>query len=155
MTSGGARARSGPPPDPKAIRNGRAGADWIHLPAKGRTAEAPPWALTRATKRELALWAQLWATPQALMWEANGQELEVALYIRSLREAERAGASTSLRNLVLRQQTNLGLNQPGLAYNHWIISDSSPEDAAAPARARSAVVSTARDRLLRLVTDAS
>src|SRR6185369_16424302 len=135
MPSGGARARSGPPPDPKSIRNGRAGADWIHLPSSGRKGEPPAWPFPRPTKREKALWADLWKTPQALMWEANGQELEVALYVRQLREAEQPGAAAAMRTLVLRQLENLGLSQPGLARNHWIISDSSapePRPAAPP-----------------------
>lgn len=59
MPSGGARARSGPPPQRDAIRNGRAGADWIRLPASGREGEPPPFPLPRSTRRERELWASL------------------------------------------------------------------------------------------------
>lgn len=121
MTSGGARARSGPPPDRNAIRNGRSGADWIRLPASGRQGDPPPWPLPKKTRREGQLWAELWRRPQALMWEAKGQELQVALYARSLREAERAGASVASRTLLLRQEEYLGLSEPGLARNRWVI----------------------------------
>lgn len=55
------------------------------------------------------------------MWEAKGQELQVALYARSLREAERPGASVAARTLLLRQEEYLGLSEPGLARNHWVI----------------------------------
>lgn len=127
MSSGGARARSGPAPDRLAIRNGRAGADWIRLPAAGRTGETPDFPLPRPTKRERALWAIEWARPQALMWEANGQELEVALYVRTIRESELPGAKVALRTLLVRMQEHLGLSQPGLARNHWIIDAGGPE----------------------------
>jgi hypothetical protein len=110
-----------------SIRNGRAGADWIRLPASGRKGDPPAFPLNRPTKRELALWAQEWTRPQAIMWEANGQELEVALYIRSLVAAEKSKATAGQRTLILRQQEYLGLSQPGLARNHWIIDAGQPE----------------------------
>lgn len=148
MTSGGARARSGPPPDPKALRNGRAGADWIHLPSTGRKGEPPPFPLLRPTKRELELWARLWATPQALMWEIGGQEVEVAMHVRTIRAAEdpKVKGPAAMRRLVLSQLDYLGLSQPGLARNHWIISDTSPEVAAEPAKTQAASGPTARER---------
>lgn len=151
MASGGARARSGPPPDRNAIRNGRSGADWIRLPASGRKGDAPAWPIPRGTKRELVLWADLWRMPQALMWEAKGQELQVALYVRSLREAERPGASVAARTLLLRQEEYLGLSEPGLARNHWIIDSGSPDEPAhEPTNNRPVPISDARDRLTRL-----
>ena len=128
MSSGGARARSGPAPDRNAIRNGRAGADWIRLPAKGRVGDPPAFPLPRSTMREREIWAQEWKRPQAIMWEANGQELEVALYVRTLREAEQPKAPASLRTLLVRMQEHLGLSQPGLARNHWIIDSGSPDE---------------------------
>jgi hypothetical protein len=152
MASGGARARSGPPPDRNAIRNGRSGADWIRLPASGRKGDPPAWPITRATKRELALWADLWAKPQALMWEAKRQELQVALYVRSLREAEHVGASVASRTLLLRQEEYLGLSEPGLARNRWIIVEDAAlaEPTGDPASDRPIPISDARDRLRKM-----
>lgn len=150
MASGGARARSGPPPDRNAIRNGRAGADWIRLPASGRKGDPPGWPLSWPTKRELALWAVEWRRPQAIMWEANGQEVEVALYVRSLREAEKAGVAVAARTLIVRQQEYLGLSQPGLARNRWIIDSGSPDEAQhepADGTRRPIAISDARERL--------
>lgn len=122
MSSGGARGRSGPAPDPLALRRGKDGAtDWIHLPAEGRQGETPEWPLARPTRRELVLWAREWRRPQAVMWEANHQESEVALYVRSLADAEKPRASVAARTLVKQQQEALGLSLPGLARNHWII----------------------------------
>lgn len=156
MASGGARARSGPPPERNAIRNGRSGADWIRLPASGRKGAPPGWPLTRPTKREVALWSDLWKTPQAIMWEGNGQGLEVALYVRSLREAEKSGSSSAARTLLLRQQEYLGLSQPGLARNRWtIVDDAAMAAAEAPldGDAKPIPISDARDRL-RKISDA-
>jgi hypothetical protein len=155
MPSGGARSRSGPAPDRNAIRNGRAGADWIRLPSAGRKGEPPVWPLSRPTKRELALWALEWARPQALMWEANGQQVEVALYVRSLRETERTGASVASRTLIVRQQDALGLNQPGLARNHWIIDSGVADEHAETDAPRPGRTSDARARMRLVVNRAS
>lgn len=121
MASGGARATSGPAPDPNALRRDRDGASWITLPAEGRTDDPPEWPLTEASDRELELWAREWRRPQAVMWERNGQEAEVALYVRSLREAETPEAAVTLRNLVRQLQEALGISLPGMARNHWRI----------------------------------
>jgi hypothetical protein len=152
MTSGGARARSGPAPDRNAIRNGRSGADWIRLPASGRKGEPPAFVLPRPTKRELVVWTELWATPQALMWEAAGQEREVANFVRTQVEAEKRGAPSSLRTLVLRMEEHLGLSQPGLARNRWVIVDDNALDAASAGdgTARPILISDARDRMARI-----
>lgn len=46
MASGGARARSGPPKDPDALRRDRKDdAAWITLPVEGRPGPAPDWPL--------------------------------------------------------------------------------------------------------------
>ncbi len=154
MTSGGARARSGPAPDRNAVRNGRAGADWVRLPASGRKGEPPAWPLPRPTPREKAVWAAEWARPQAIMWEASGQQLEVAIYVRTLREAEKAGATSAMRTLLLRMQEHLGLSQPGLARNRWLIVDDAHvagDQAAAAADGERAPIpiSDARERMRR------
>lgn len=56
------------------------------------------------------------------MWEANGQLVEVALYVRSLKDAEKPKASVAIRTLVKQQQEALGISLPGLARNRWIIA---------------------------------
>jgi hypothetical protein len=149
MSSGGARAHSGPPPDPHALRRERDKAEWAHLPVAGRDAEAPAFPLTRPTIRERELWAEEWRRPQALMWEANGQARQVAMYVRTLAEAEKPRASTQLRNLVKQQEEILGISLTGLARNRWTI-DHGPAAGAAHAHPSS----SARARLLRAVPDA-
>ena len=121
MAKGGARARSGPAPDPDALRRERDGGDWMTLPAAGRAGEAPEWPLAGQTEREAELWAREWRRPQAVMWERFGQELEVALYVRSVADAESREASVAARTLVRQQQEALGLSVPGLARNRWRI----------------------------------
>lgn len=52
MASGGARARSGPAPDPNAltrdkVRKSALNGEWVKLPASGRKGRTPPWPLDR------------------------------------------------------------------------------------------------------------
>ena len=144
MPSGG-HARSGPPPDPNAIRRDRDKAEGRHPPASGREGPAPDWPLTRASPREIALWEGEWRRPQAIVWEENGQAQEVALYVRALVVAERPKATTSARLLVMRQLDALGLTTAGLRSNRWIIDQAKeqvtrpddPDHASAKARFRS------------------
>jgi hypothetical protein len=102
--------------------------------------------------REKALWAHEWTRPQALMWEANGQELEVALYVRAVRIGENPKAKSSDRNLIKQLQEYLGLSQPGLARAHWIIVDDAALVVEAPrdGAAQPIPISDARDRLRRI-----
>lgn len=132
MPKGGARSRSGPAPDPDALRRDRAGgnAGWVVLPVEGRRDPAPAWPLSLIEDRERQLWDQVWSTPQAIKWEENKQEIEVALYVRSLVAAERPDATAASRVLILRQQDYLGLSMPALARNKWRIG--TVEDAARP-----------------------
>lgn len=122
MPSGGARARSGPPPDPNALRRERDAGEWTVLPAEGRAGVAPDWPLAGQSDREAGLWDALWSKPQALMWERFGQELEVALYVRNLAMAEIPGSPVNLGTLVRQQMDSLGLTTPGLRANRWRIT---------------------------------
>lgn len=137
MTKGGARARSGPPPDPTALRRERDKGDWVMLPAAGRQGDAPVWPLTGHTEREAQLWADLWRKPQALMWERNGQELEVALLVRNLALVEDPRSPVNLGTLVRQQMDSLGLTTPGLRSNRWRIVAAVPAEAV-PAPGRTA-----------------
>ena len=119
MTSGGARARSGPPPDPDAIRRDRnTDQAWVTLPAK-HDGPVPPWPLTESSKREDALWERLWVTPQASQWVALNLADEVALYVRTFCEASATDGKADARTLVLRLREGLGLSTAGLARNRW------------------------------------
>lgn len=144
MPSGGARGRSGPPPDPSALRRDRDAGGWTVLPAAGRDGEPPKWPLSRPLKRELQLWAAEWARPQAVEWERNGQDVEVAFYVRTMVAAEKRDAKTNLRTLVRQQQDALGISLPGLQRNRWRIgaatAAAAPETQAQATRTRFKVV---------------
>jgi len=154
MGHGGARPRSGPAPDPNALRRDRKddAAGWTILPGP-RTDPAPEWPLpTPPSPHEAEQWLTVWSTPQAHQWAANGIETEVALYIRTLIEAEAPGSATNLRTLAKQMQENLGLSYVGLLKFRWRIADSAPpaatatsekSPAARPARGRK----SSRDRL--------
>lgn len=144
MPKGGARTRSGPAPDPDALRRERDAGEWTILPPDGRVATVPPWPLLGETGRESDLWAELWSRPQGLMWERNGLEFEVALYVRRLAEAEQPDSPVSLGTLVRQMADSLGLTTPGMRVNRWRIArvDAEGEQgSAAPVRL------SARDRL--------
>lgn len=143
MPSGGARTRSGPPPDPNALHREQDQGEWVTLPAEGRKGRAPTWPLDGGpTTRERQLWRRLWALPQAVMWERQVQFLEVALYVRRLAEAEAQGSSVNLSTLVRQMSDSLGLTTPGLRSNRWKI-ERLPE-ASVENRPQ---VASARDRL--------
>lgn len=146
MASGGARARSGPAPDPNALRRDRKSdqAGWVTLPAEGRKGDPPEWPLSEASPRELTLWSREWKRPQAVQWEATGAEVEVALYVRRLVEAEKPSSPANLSALVKQLMESLGISQDGLARRRWRIAPdevgAKREASAKPAR------KSARDR---------
>ena len=137
MPKGGARARSGPAPDPTALRRERDAGEWTVLPAKGREGDAPDWPLTEANDREDQIWSVLWTKPQALMWDRYGQEFEVALYVRRLVESEGRGSLVNLGTLVRQMADSLGLTTPGMRANRWRIAAEEPVPTARTAEPRS------------------
>lgn len=116
MPKGGARSRSGPAPDPDALRRDRKSdaASWTTLPSEPRTGEPPTWPLSEPTERESELWVRFWRKPQAVLWERNQQSFEVAMHVRCFAEAEERSASTSLRTLVRQQADALLLTLPAM-----------------------------------------
>lgn len=152
MSSGGARARSGPAPDPNALRRDRPSDKdgWTTLPAEGRQGDAPAWPLTGQSKREKDLWADEWKRPQAVQWERTGAALEVALFVRNLAAVEKPDAPVNLGTLVKQQMEGLGISQDGLAKRRWRIAvdEVSERRTEKPAPAKK----SARDRF-KVVTD--
>lgn len=151
MASGGARARSGPPPDPSALNRERDQGDWVLLPAGGRGRKAAPkFPLLSPMRREVTIWARLWKLPQAVMWERQSQEFEVALYVRRLVEAETLDSSVNRTTVVRQMGDSLGLTTPGLRANRWkiIFDEVTPRREAAAARpAPRAARASSRSRL--------
>lgn len=150
----GGHAHSGPPPDPNALRRERDAVDWVRLPASGREGPPPPWPLSRATKREVELWEREWRRPQAIVWEKRGQEMEVALYVRNVRQGEKPGAPIALGNLIQRMADSLGLTSAGLRANRWTIvgDEMVGQPAPTPDKPRPPRRPSSRERL-RVVSD--
>lgn len=70
---------------------------------------------------EAAQWQQLWGLPQATEWERLHQERTVALYVRSLVEADQRGAAVALRTLVRQLEDSLGISSAGMRSNRWTV----------------------------------
>ncbi|MFR0351799.1 hypothetical protein [Streptomyces sediminimaris] len=154
MPKGGARSRSGPAPDPDALRRERDAGEWTILPAEGRQGATPDWPFDEQTGREAELWERLWEMPQALMWERYGQDLEVALYVRRLAEAEGRNSSVALSTLVRQMGDSLGLSTPGMRANRWRI-DRRRDDEGTPARPTPEIEPTSARARLRAVSGGS
>lgn len=146
MASGGARARSGPAPDPNALRRERDAGEWTILPQEGREGVSPEWPLTDQSIREAELWGSLWRKPQAIMWERYGQEFEVALYVRRFSEAESMDSRVNLSTLVRQMADSLGLTTPGMRANRWRIAADEVAERREGSTERQAVRRSARDR---------
>jgi hypothetical protein len=148
MPSGGARPRSGPAPDPNALRRDRPSdaAGWTVLPSEGRAGDPPAWPLPEQSDREADVWSWLWRKPQAVMWERHGLTDQVALYCRRWCESEVSGSSVGLGTLVRQMADALGLTMPGMLSMRWRIATdetAAKRAEAAPAPRRT----TSRDRL--------
>ncbi|MFC4006628.1 hypothetical protein ACFOY2_05310 [Nonomuraea purpurea] len=128
----GGHAASGPAPDPDALRRERPGdkATWTTLPAEGRAGDPPEWPLLDPEGREWELWAELWAMPQAVMWERLGQRYEVALYVRMLARAEQPKSSIELQKVVRQYLDSLGLSTQGMLRHRWRLSAAAPAEPA-------------------------
>ena len=124
MTSGGARSRSGPAPDPNALRRDRADdKGWVVLPAEGFAGVVPVFPLSGAMVSEVELWDELWAKPQAFMWSKLGLKFQLAAYVRAFLESVEVEASAGLKTAVLRMEGELGLSIPGMSSLRWKLSE--------------------------------
>ena len=131
MTSGGARARSGPAPDPNSYASQKR--DWIFLPAEGYAGPLPSWPLPGdASDAELDYWSLMWVKPQAVMWAKFGVEAQVAAYVRAFLEASEPGASGSLKTVARQLDNELGISIAPMLALGWMISDTNSAPAAAP-----------------------
>lgn len=122
MPKGGARNRSGPPPDPNSGRSDRRGLSLTALPATGFLGDAPEFPLPEATGRERAIWEDAWRTPQACAWEREPWRWQtVAEYARfkALCEVE---PNAALIGQLHRYRDQIGLTPAGMKENGWSIA---------------------------------
>lgn len=148
---------SGPAPEAGSLREAvRVEAGLIRTLPRERTGRAPAWPLSKASARERAVWTALWKKPVAIVWEEQGSERQVAMYVRTSVEAEEPGATAAIRGLLLRQENDLLLTHAALLRAGFRISTSGGAVAVAPVgsktEAKRRVLPSARGRL-RLVED--
>lgn len=141
MAKGGARVRSGPAQDPKSARTERRGGIKLTaLPSEGRSGAAPAFPLPRidrlgadgvsaaATRafraREIAIWRQVWKTPQACAWDQQAWRWDtVAEFCRIKAAVELDPDSNAALLSRLREYRNeIGLSPDGLRANGWAIA---------------------------------
>jgi hypothetical protein len=151
--AGGARVGAGRHADPNALNRDRKSdtITWTNLAPSGPEI-TPVWPLSRPTKRESDLWKREWQRPQARQWLAGGLETQVAIYIRTLRDAERPHAPVACRTLLARQEDALGISIAGLARLRWVIAEAQTAPATPIPGRQAQSGPSARDRL-RLVRD--
>lgn len=126
------------------------------LPREGRRGPVPEWPLevrvfprnaaeqVRVAAREAELWAAIWATPHAVMWEPAGWFAEVAFYVRAVVVAE-AGDVKAMTEM--RQWSDrLGLNPAAMLRNRWKVAT---DEVTERRRAAPAPVASLRDRARR------
>lgn len=153
--SGGARVRSGPPPDADAFRRDRKDdqASWTTLPIEGRRGKKPPpWPLLDQSDREKQLWPIFWAKPQAVIWERDHVVEAVAMYVRQFCEGEIPKSSAENRKTIRMMGADLYLTPDSLLKARLRIATDEVEAkraARTPAKktAAAATRSSARDRL--------
>lgn len=134
MPSGGARSRSGPPPDPSSERSERRGVSFTALPAEGFSGEVPPWPLPRldvaegadrVAARELELWEWAWRTPQACAWATPAEVWRsqfVARWVRQAVVCESVGAKAGDHAQLHRYADEIGLTTAGLRLMGWKVA---------------------------------
>jgi hypothetical protein len=123
MPRGGARNRSGPPPDPKSGRSDRRGFRLDALPAEGHRGEAPNFPLPNAVSRELELWEWAWRTPQAAAWNREPWRWQmVGMWVRTMVVCESHEATAADKNSLHRFADQIGMTPAGLKENGWKIA---------------------------------
>ena len=128
MAHGGARNRSGPPPDPKSGRSDRRGFSLTALPNEGYRGAVPEFPLgdgpDDVSMRELAVWAEAWRTPQAAAWAREPWRWPmIAEYCRLKATVEaNPGANAALVGHLHRYRDQIGLTPAGLKENGWAIA---------------------------------
>src|SRR5699024_6439103 len=114
------------------------------LPNEGFQGRVPDWPLgpgpDEVAGRELAVWAEVWSTPQAAAWALESWRWPiVAEYCRlkSIVEADPA-ASAALVAQLHRYRDQIGLTPAGLVENGWAIAQAEiqPTERAASSEVR-------------------
>ena len=171
MPSGGARNRSGPPPNPNSGRSDRRGLSFTALPAAGWDGDVPRWPLPSrrvyimvekvpvydadltqmVADRERELWEWAWRTPQACAWAQPSESWRlhtVAMWVRTFVICEGSDATAADKGSLHRFADQIGLTPAGLRENGWSIAkDEVAERAATREKPAAARPKSSRDRM--------
>ena len=122
----GGHARSGPAPDPNALRRSRkSDPAWRKIPANIRDGKpVPEWPLVEPSARELELWRIWWSLPVAEAWEDAHSLDYVAFTVRMFAEAEQPKARTEDRKSLRQMMADLYLTPDSQLRARIIIVDS-------------------------------
>lgn len=121
------------PKDPTERRRRNKTTTRLQLPAEGRKGDPPEWPLPVGEEpnaihdRELSLWAELWALPQAVAWDhIGGYTHEVAMYCRHMTLGG-FGDLDSAKEARMRSD-RLGLTPSAMRSLQWeIVTDETAE----------------------------
>ena len=154
MAKGGARARSGPPPDPNALRRSRkSDPAWTKVPADCRVGQpVPEWPLVEPSPRELELWTAWWSLPVASLWLESRSLDYVAFTVRMFSEAEQPKARTEDRKSLRQMMADLYMTPDAQLRARIIIVEAESDAPAEPTKAApeaDGTVTHIRDRLNR------
>lgn len=144
MGSGG-HARSGPAPTEGSRTSDRKGLTFSALPPSGYAGKVPDFPLPSPSKRELDVWSESWATPQAHAWSLEPWRIQtVAEFVRLKVRCEDPEAGAALFAQLRGYRDELGLSSGGLARNGWKIADPKPAEPEAEAPSN---VTSIKDRV--------
>lgn len=120
-----------PKPESQQRRPGRGIArGGAELPVAGRQGDVPPWPWSSTTPRprELEIWAELWATPQAVRWEELGAGVGavVARLAHMLMLVELGSAKAAVLGEIRQLEDRLGLSPLAMARLGWRIAYREP-----------------------------
>lgn len=124
MAKGGARNRSGPPPQEGSERSERRGFSLTALPAR-YDGEVPDFPLSEASQRELDLWLEKWRGPHGAAWSQPSERWrvwDVALWVRTAVRCEAPDAPAALIGNLHRLGDRAGLSTAGLAEMGWKVA---------------------------------
>ena len=111
------------PKDPAQRRRRNKPAEVTALPAAGRQAPAPRWPISGPSDAEAEIWAELWATPQAVAWESLGWTRIVARYARVAVAAECGEGGAMILAECRQLEDRLGLSPMAMKRLQWQVED--------------------------------
>ncbi len=121
------------------------------LPAAGRQGAAPPLPPLKAWHpATVAAWSAWWATPQAVLWDADGKSLHRWAVLFDMIATDPT-TSASVHAQLLQLEDRHGFSPQALAKLRWAIAAADPEPV--PGTAVPAAKADRRRRVLEAVTD--